>query len=209
MSVEGETEKWYFEHLKKLVNESEDSIYKLKLNPKIKKSPKSFTKTLTALDGKVRAFHICDYESNEPIHVEQFQNILKELKTSNAMKKVNYKLGYTNFSFELWMILHKKQQLSVLPHRKNYLSSLNQGYCEEFQFLNDYKKEKNFKRILSKIDLNDVKNAVNYATNIREIKCKNGVRMIEYLGFEYYKENPDLTINECVYEMLKECGIMS
>ena len=139
MSAEGETEKWYFEHLTKLVNESSDSIYKLKMKPKVKKSPKSFTKTFPALYGKINAFHICDYESNEDLHVRQFQDILTELKVSNKMKKVNYKLGYSNFSFELWMILHKKQQKGALPHRKNYLNSINDAYDENFQFLADYK----------------------------------------------------------------------
>lgn len=28
-----------------------------------------------------------------------------------------------------------------------------------------------------------------------------------YNGVRYYRENPDLTVNECVETILKECGI--
>ena len=156
LSVEGETEKWYFEHLQMLINNKEELSYTVKFDIKINKSIISRAKSISA-PYKVKVFHICDYESNEEVHTEQFNKILKELKD---VKKINknlvYKLGYSNFSFELWIILHKIKQIGAVSHRKQYVKGINKAFDEKFQFIDDYKEEKNFKRILKKITLEDV-----------------------------------------------------
>lgn len=46
LSVEGETEKWYFEHLCKLVNASEEARYKLTLKCDVEKEPLAMAKRL-------------------------------------------------------------------------------------------------------------------------------------------------------------------
>lgn len=207
VSVEGETEKWYFEHLKKLINQCDDALFKVKMEPRVKKSPLSFVKALAA-PYEIKAFHICDYESNEEEHVRQFKKMLIELKEANRIKrKIIYSLGYSNYSFDLWMILHKRQFIGPLPHRKSYLKGINDVYNEHFQFLDDYKEEANFKRILSRIDLSDVKRAIQNADYIRKKHAENGDVMDEYAGFLFYRDNPDLTINECIKQLLEECGV--
>lgn len=210
LSVEGETEKWYFEHLQDLINTKEELEYKVAFDIKINKSIISRAKTISA-PYKIKVFHICDYESNEAVHVEQFNQVLKDL---NNVKKINknldYKLGYSNFSFDLWMILHKKQQIGSVANRKQYIKGINKSYGENFQFIDDYKEERNFKRILSKINLDDVICAVNNGNEIRKMNNKNKKDNYRIYGkFEYYIENPDMTINECVQQILKECGAIS
>lgn len=207
LSVEGETEKWYFEHLQVLINNKEELLYTVKFDIKINKSIISRAKSISA-PYKVKAFHICDYESNEEMHIEQFNKILKELKD---VKKINknlvYKLGYSNFSFDLWIILHKIQQIGAVSHRKQYVKGINKAFGEKFQFIDDYKEEKNFKRILSEITLEDVISAVKNADEIRKMNKENfQCNYRKYGQFEYYTENPDMTINECVKQILKECG---
>ena len=113
MSVEGETEKWYFEYLQRLINNDENLLCTVKFDIKINKSIHSRAKSIPA-PYKVKAFHICDYESNEEEHIEQFAKILIELKSVKTINKnIVYNLGYSNFSFELWIILHKVQQLRL------------------------------------------------------------------------------------------------
>lgn len=207
LSVEGETEKWYFEHLQNLINNEEKLSRKVKFIIKINKSITSSAKGISAL-YETKAFHICDYESNEAVHVKQFETILEELKNvKNIKKRLNYKLGYSNFSFDLWMILHKKQQKSPVSHRRQYVKGINSAYKENFQYIDDYKEEKNFKRVLSNITLEDVKRAVNNGNEIRNYKEQNLKDKSKIFGkFKYYTENPDMTINECVEQILKECG---
>ena len=209
LSVEGETEKWYFEHLQELINSSKEIPFKVKFDIKINKSIISRAKSISAIYS-IKAFHICDYESNEEVHTEQFNKILKELKD---VKKINknlvYKLGYSNFSFELWIILHKIQQIGAVSHRKQYVKGINKAFNENFQFIDDYKEEKNFKRILKQITLDDVISAVNNANEIRKINEENyKCNYRKYGQFGYYTENPDMTINECVEQILKECGVI-
>ena len=106
LSVEGETEKWYFEHLQNLINLNKEIPYTVKFDIKINKSIISRAKGISAI-YKTKAFHICDYESNDDVHVEQFERILKELKDVRKINKnIKYVLGYSNFSFDLWIILH-------------------------------------------------------------------------------------------------------
>lgn len=209
LSVEGETEKWYFEYLQTLINNDNNLLCTVKFDIKINKSINSRAKSIPA-PFKVKAFHICDYESNEEVHTEQFARTLTELKNVKRVNKnVTYKLGYSNFSFDLWMILHKIQQFGTVSHRKQYVKGINKAYNEDFQFIDDYKEERNFKRILKKIKLEDVVFAIKNGNIIRQknIETQKG-NYKRYGQFEYYTENPDLTINECIEQILKECGAL-
>lgn len=67
-SVEGETEKWYFDHLKSLINNDERSKYKVDIICKVNKSPEKFIKALTN-PVKAQIFHICDYEADDQEHI--------------------------------------------------------------------------------------------------------------------------------------------
>ncbi len=207
ITVEGEDEKWYFEHLKELINNCEDSKFKIDMKPKVEKSPWKYVKTRTFLFKEV-AFHIYDYESNDDIHKKQFENILNEIKVSKKEKNVTIKLGYTNFTFELWMILHKEDCNTKFSFRTQYLDAINKNYNTNFQFLKEYKKEKNFKRILERIELSDIINAINRAKQIKENNKNNNCERNEYKGFEYYIENPDLTVHLIIEKILKDCKII-
>lgn len=207
LSVEGETEKWYFEHLQELINNCEEIPFKVNFDIKINKSITSRAKSISAI-YPTKAFHICDYESNNKLHKLQFDKVLEELKNVKKInKKIQYKLGYSNFSFDLWIILHKKQQKGAVSHRKQYVKGINKAFNENFKFIDEYKEEKNFKRILKKITLDNVILAVNNGNEIRKMNEENfKCNYRKYGKFEYYTENPDMTINECVEQILKECG---
>lgn len=155
--------------------------------------------------------HICDYESNDEVHVEKFKNILSELKEANSTKgrKFKYNLGYSNFTFELWIILHKQSCNGSLTNRGQYLPHINKAYNEKFENLDHYKRHDDFHRCLSKLSLENVNDAIKRAKRIMEIKLSNEEREDEYKGFKYYKENPALTIWESVAAILDECGLLT
>ena len=56
-------------------------------------------------------------ESNDPVHVDKFKRILSEMNEAKKQKKITYMLGYSNFTFELWMVLHKQDCNSSFNHR--------------------------------------------------------------------------------------------
>lgn len=207
LTVEGETEKWYFDWLTVQINKVESRKYNVSISSKVQQSPRSFYK---GTNSKVtpEAFHICDIESTEKIHIDKFENILKEMKEANTQKNIKYHLGYSNFAFELWMIVHKKDCFGPFNNRKQYLTPIQQCFKEKFEDLGHYKQETAFKRCLNKLTLEDVKAAIIRADKLTKQNINNGKRAIEYSGYSYYKENPALSINEVVKRIMNECGVL-
>ena len=144
-TVEGETEKWYLEWLRDQVNSYEDRKYNLAVYVKVQQSPKKFYKNANA-KATPEVFHICDIESSEPVHVAKLQRILSEMKDAKTDKKITYLLGYSNFTFELWMVLHKQDCNGSLSHRRQYLDPINWAFGEKFEDLDQYKHEAKEKR---------------------------------------------------------------
>ena len=95
-SVEGETEKWYFERLQYLINRSENNIFTVKFDIKVEKSILKRAKSIS-LFYPIELFHICDYESNEDMHIELFRRLLDDIKNVRSLRPdILCKLGYSN-----------------------------------------------------------------------------------------------------------------
>lgn len=207
-SVEGETEKWYLEHLQSLINSSEKAEYSVRFIVKIKKDPREMVKALTFTD-KITINHICDIESNSDEHTKIFLATLDNMKSACSMgKKASYRLGYSNFAFDLWIALHKGDCNKPLSDRKQYLKFLQDGFHESFSSMSEYKKEDNFKRCLKKITLDDVLAAIERAEKIMANNQSSGNEPVEYKKFTYYTENPSLSVHEIIEDILKQCKLI-
>ena len=206
-TVEGETEQWYLYWLRDQINKCESRQYNVAIDAKVQQSPKKFYKTVNAKTTP-EAFHICDVESNEPVHVEKFRNILSEMKEAKTQKKITYQLGYSNFAFELWMVLHKRNCNGSLSHRRQYLEHINKAFGESFENLDQYKHEDEFKRCLGKLSLDDVIEAIGRADAICDSNKKDGKVLLQYKGYSYYRDNPALSIHDAVRTILKDCGVI-
>lgn len=206
-TVEGETEQWYLEWLRDQINQCESRKYNVAIEAKVQQSPKKFYKNANA-KATPEVFHICDVESNEPVHVEKFQTILSEMKEAKTQKKINYRLGYSNFAFELWMVLHKRNCSGPLSDRSHYLNPINQAFGERFENLDQYKHEDEFKRCLRKLSLDDVREAIKRADVIMMNNQRDEKTLLQYKGYTYYRDNPALSIHEAVRMMFEECGIL-
>jgi hypothetical protein len=123
-------------------------------------------------------------------------------------KNIKYRLGYSNFAFELWIVLHKADCNGSLTHRRQYLPSLNRAYTEQFESLDHYKHEDNFKRILSKLTLDDVEQAVRRSKAIMQSNQGNDYVLCQYKGYKYYIKNPSLSIWVIVEKIMTECGLL-
>ena len=206
-SVEGETEQWYLEWLRDTINASPDAKFNLALDCQIQKDPVKRAKRLNVLT-KTKITHIFDRESEDAVHTDQFSATLKRMKEAERIgKDIKCHLGYSNFSFELWMVLHKIDCNGVKAHRSHYLAPINLAYGEQFENLDKYKKEANFKRVLAKLSLGDVREAIRRSKAIMEKNCESGYTLIQERTYKYYKENPSLSIWESIENILKECGL--
>ena len=158
-SAEGDTEEWYLKWLEGLIDESDEAAYRVSIDSQVNKDPLKRAKSL-AITSKVEIYHLSDYESDDPMHVKQFKETMNKMKSAMSLgKSISYKFGYSNLTFDLWIILHKIDCYSSIAYRKNYISFINKAFGETFESMEEYKHEKNFRRCLGKMDLNDVKNA--------------------------------------------------
>lgn len=204
-SVEGETEQWYLQWLQKTINLDSKARYRAKFDIKIQKNPLKRAKGLNII-SKTEVIHVFDYESDEPAHVQHFLQTLDRMEEAQDLKKdITYTIGYTNFTFELWMILHKNDCNGPLSHRKQYLSHINKAFNEKFNNLDEYKKEDSFNRVLEKITLDDVRQAIIRSNLIMQNNERVGHNLQNYKNYEYYKENPSLSIWESIEKILSEC----
>lgn len=206
-SVEGETEHWYLKWLQDLLNKTEESEYKVSLDCPVNKSPIKRVKSMNVTQ-KIKMYHFFDYESDDEIHVKRFLDAMDQMKKAQTYKQVTYKSGYTNFTFDLWIILHKIDCFGAYSHRKQYISAINKAFGESFENMDEYKKEPNFKRCLNKLNLNDVIVAIKRAKTIEKKNQENGYTLQQYRGYRYYKENPSLSAWEAIEEILKDCKLI-
>ena len=96
-------------------------------------------------------------------------------KIKRERTDLKYTLGYSNLTFDLWMILHRKECNGIFAHKKAYLKEINKAFSKNFISLDKYKEEKNFKNILENyINLEEVEIAIKNAKKIREAKEKSG-----------------------------------
>ena len=112
LSVEGNTEKWYFDWLAKKINTEPAALNRVTLKCSVEKNPVSYVKSLVPPYGSsISISHICDYEGGNRQQQAQFSSVLTNLKAANTIKPgIKYKLlGYSNLTFELWLILHKQE----------------------------------------------------------------------------------------------------
>jgi hypothetical protein len=107
------------------------------------------------------------------------------------------------------MILHKTDCNGHFTHREQYIDSINKAYAENFEGLSQYKHEENFRRVLQKLCLGDVHQAIRRAKDIMQNNENNGYILRYCNKYAYYRENPSLSIHEAIERILLECGAAS
>lgn len=206
-SVEGETEKWYLEWLEDAINHASNAECNVQIASIVEKNPLRFVKRVSNIT-KTTVTHVFDFE--EPNNKSFVENKLTEMKRAEGTGKgIKYELGYSNLMFELWLILHKADCNGIVTDKNQYLRKLNNAYGTQFESLAQYKEKDNFKIVLSKLSLADVVVAINRAKTLMKQKYENGEQKYTYRGYEYYLDNPALSIWQKVETILKECGVVS
>ena len=206
-SVEGETEKWYLEWLEARINADTRATARVSFSVKVQKDPLKMAKSMTVL-GKTKVCHVFDCESADDAHVRQFRRTLERMRDAGRLgRSISYASGYSNFTFELWILLHKHDARAHLGHRREYLQHINRVFSERFESLDEYKREGNFKRVLQSLDLDDVAAAVDRAKAIAAINEREA-GFAEHCGYRYCLDNPATDLWRTVEEILKKAGLM-
>lgn len=200
-SVEGQCEELYLNKLQELINNATDYFYKVNFTKRRNKNPQKSLRNFSAIEKGSKVYCIYDYEGIQ--NDSEFKNLLKLMKNSSHNKNP-FVCAYSNLCFELWIILHKKNCNKALAQKCDYLPIINTAYEKKFESLSDLKKEENFRELLESITLEDVLRAIKRGKEIMD-NCKKNYHFQECSGHIYYKENPSLSIWECVNTILEEC----
>lgn len=207
-SVEGETEQWYLEWLEAQINANEHANYIVKLIAKVEKDPVSFIKKLV-VQKKTTIWHLSDIEGSSDEQIQTVHNTLGRLKEAKGLgKSIIYKWGYSNLSFDLWMILHKQNCNAELNGVGNYLSHINRVFVEHFESMKEYKEEANFKRCLGKLTFPEVLTALSKAKAIMQRNERDGYPLTQFKGYSYYVHNPSLDLWQPIETILSDCGLL-
>ena len=215
ISVEGiNCEKLYFEHLARIINSSDRSTYNLKVAPR-KMSPMDYAKR--------NAYKPVDKRNNQDlpyIHVQdiedyyddgqrrKFFGLLDEIWNAEKTFDITYQLGYSNYTFELWMLLHATDMEHSVQDRYAYLKLINKHFNRHFNNLDEFKAEKAFQEILDEyVNLDSILHAIARAEKLVQQNREEGKPAEYYKGFSFYKDNPDISVHKVVKLIFEVCKV--
>ncbi len=194
---EGLQEEMYLNYIASLIKVFPQKV--VKFNTTIDK-PYRLNRTYEEYDSAA----IFDYDFND---VEFKDNIKLCDQLNNANKPTQRKKGkntyhaFSNVNFDLWLILHKEDFSRPVLRNNAYVADLRRIYGLEST--EDIKSESAIKKILSQISLEDVKNAISRADNIREGKIDDDKM---FIGSTVYYSNPDFSIHEFLKVVFIDLG---
>ena len=137
ISVEGEScEKQYFEHLQRLINDCPASKYNVNFVIKAKVTPRQMLKRYGSMpvdkdaQGKpIPYMHVADIENYYDLGFRKhFFDLLDEMKVIKKGPGKAYLMGYSNLTFDLWMLLHVNDMNGAVTDRDRYLEQINQYF---------------------------------------------------------------------------------
>ena len=216
ISVEGiNCEKLYFEHLAKLINNSDRSTYNLKVDPR-KMSPMEYAKRNAHKpvekrkgNRRIPYIHVQDIEDYYSDYQRaKFYGMIDEMRTAEDKFGIVYELGYSNYTFELWMLLHVSDMNHAVQDRHSYLAPVNRWFHRSYTSIDEFKSHDEFKGILDEfVTIDSIKLAISRAEKIVQTNGDDRKTKENYKGFTFFRDNPDITVHEVVQMIFEVCEV--
>ena len=216
ISVEGiNCEKLYFEHLAKLINNSDRSTYNLKVDPR-KMSPMEYAKRNAHKpvekrkgNRRIPYIHVQDIEDYySDSQRAKFYGMIDEMRTAEDKFGIVYELGYSNYTFELWMLLHVSDMNHAVQDRHSYLAPVNRWFHRSYTSIDEFKSHDEFKGILDEfVTIDSIKLAISRAEKIVQTNGDDRKTKENYKGFTFFRDNPDITVHEVVQMIFEVCEV--
>lgn len=216
ISVEGiNCEKMYFEHLAKLINSSDRNTYNLKVDPR-KMSPLEYAKRnaykpVDKRKGNKRIpyIHVQDIEDYyDDFQRTKFYGMIDEMRTAEDKFGIVYELGYSNYTFELWMLLHVADMTHAVQDRHSYLAPINRWFHRNYADIDEFKSYDEFQKILEEfVTLDSIIQAIDRAKKIVGNNGEDRKVKETYKGFTFYRDNPDVSVHDVVQMIFNVCEV--
>ena len=204
-SVEGQCERLYLMHLKRLINSIDESKFKVDFIVKTER-PKSYVKGLVILD-KTQIYHMQDVETKDYDAINSFMKTIDDINAAGKMgKKVKYSLIYSNLSFEVWILWHKSDFRQKRTFPRDYIQDIDRAYGTDFKNAKEYKTEENFNKLLNLISIEDVRNAVKRSEKIMQ-NYDEHEDFVKYKNQIYCLRDPSTNMGIKIKNILIDCGL--
>lgn len=201
--VEGDTEKWYLEHLQSLISCS-DSQNKVKFSITVDST--RYESIIKSCPATVQTdyFVFRDVESQADDDIRTFETSLKKISKANKIRPgIRLILGYSNLFFEVWLLLHFTCFRKPENHACSYLKDLNRFFGLNCESIRAFKTDTVFHQALSRIGLKEIQVA---CKNARELDAWN-VRSncaSKVSSIKYFKYNPSTSVHLIILKILKD-----
>lgn len=189
-------EKSYFMKVQDLINSIEARTYDLLFDfaEPFGGDPKCVVQRVVAKSiGKKNKGAVFDYDGKQTKYEEAI-----DLAIENQIT-----LGYTNYCFDLWLILHKEDYFNSVDSQDDYARELRRAYGLRRDA--NIKKKEQVDLILNQIDLECIKAAIARADFITS-RNRQEEANITLQNHEYYN-NPDTKMNNLLKTIFKKVGV--
>lgn len=86
---------------------------------------------------------------------------------------ISYKLGYSNYTFELWMLLHVADMTHSVQDRNSYLTLVNRWFHRSYTSIDDFKSHNEFMQILNEfVTIDSIRLAITRAEKLVQSNCE-------------------------------------
>lgn len=190
---EGQQEEMYLKHIERLLKKPQERVVTFNTT---QGSAERLKKTYTEYDNAA----LFDYDFKDT-EFRQNINICEQLQRKSKEKNIYH--AYSNVNFDLWLILHKEDYYKPVSANDAYVADVRRIYKLDSEA--DIKKKAVIEKILGKISLDDVKDAIRRAEQIRARKLESDCFVVG--SFACY-DNPDWYRHEFLKIVFKDCREM-
>lgn len=190
-------EKLYFDKVQNLVNNIETRAYDLlfEFAEPFGGDPKCVVQRVVAKSiGKQNKGAVFDYDGKKAKYEEAI-----DLAMENQIT-----LGYTNYCFDLWLILHKEDFFDSVNSQDDYAEKVKQVYGLRGDA--NIKKKEQVELILNQIDIENIKAAIARA---ELITSNNLAKEANKTPQEHeYFDNPDTQMHNMLKSIFQKVGVI-
>ncbi len=144
--------------------------------------------------GKSNKLSVFDFDGKKIKYEEAI-----ELASENRIE-----LGYTNFCFDLWIILHKEDFFGKVLHQDDYAVEVKRVFG--LPTTANIKRSSNVEKIMEQITLEDIKNAIVRADKIEANNLTTVPNHTPQKHIAYY-DNPDTQVHTALRTIFNKAGI--
>lgn len=191
-------EKLYFERVQNIINAIDKRKYNILFDfaEPFGGDPKCVVeRAINKSIGKTNKAAVFDYDGKKNKYEEAI-----DLGIEN-----NIELGYTNYSFDLWLIWHKIDFDACVNCQNDYESEVKRVFGLKAN--RNIKKENAVQEINSQIALQNILDAIDRAEKKGQDNKNNKVAIITVKGNKYYS-NPDTRIHIILKEVLRKANVL-